>query len=718
MAPVLTTLASGRGHHISRDRSGFSWTSNAGYPVPFLDGNTISLTLFVALRRALAMKLHLHSLIPFRGEIVDGEFSRIITEDREIGDILPELSSQKIGCRAEMADVGASFAACVFNLVTSTIGAGVLGLPRAFSCAGMFWAFLLVTGAASLSYLSLHQLSYSANVLKMYTYGDLSNETLGFAGLIITEICNYLMSGGPLWAYIVLMCDFVSRLFEQFVCPDCILTNRAFITALITFGLVLPLCSMKRFNSLRFTSFLGLASMSVAASVIVIRYFVPYGGPGVMCTNHSPPIIFRFDSTILVSFGTLCFAYGCQQNVPSIFGESKGRRVNRFKGIAFTATAIPTTIYFVAGTFGYMSFTDHTEGDVLLCYSSQDPLAIVARICVLTTVLFCCPMNLVPCRVAILNITKYLKQRIHRRKAGYIPLPSNPDLEVTYREKYLQEPVDPAHLAPATPVPRTDPILIEATEAPGTPSTSLVRAASASVASTRVYHVPESAPPLERDHDSAFTPLPSPTLSRMIVEAGLATPASMAAAAVSTPKRSSLGAASEEQGLLGSDSFSTNSGLGDTTTVVAAVPVPHSPSGAEPPIQASPDEEDPEKIVCFKLAGRPVTRETVVRLSLTVLIASLSYVLAVLLPKVEFIFDLIGSTAGVMCAYILPALIYLRVRLCAKYRAQNDQHGGLNRSTTMGRLSLLCGTGLAFLSITAGIVFGCVSLVISIMNDF
>jgi hypothetical protein len=83
--------------------------------------------------------------------------------------------------------------------------------------------------------------------------------------------------------------------------------------------------------------------------------------------------------------------------------------------ISIYAVSIVGIFYMLAGIFGYISFTqlffDHktTSGNILTLYSDKDPLAVVARIASLITVLFCCPMNSLPARTAVINIMNAIK---------------------------------------------------------------------------------------------------------------------------------------------------------------------------------------------------------------------------------------------------------------------------------------------------------------------
>ncbi|KAA6380155.1 MAG: hypothetical protein EZS28_024318 [Streblomastix strix] len=57
-----------------------------------------------------------------------------------------------------------------------------------------------------------------------------------------------------------------------------------------------------------------------------------------------------------------------------------------------------------------------TSGNILTLFADDDPLAVVARIASLITVLFCCPMNSLPARIAIFNIAGAFKKLQLRHK--------------------------------------------------------------------------------------------------------------------------------------------------------------------------------------------------------------------------------------------------------------------------------------------------------------
>lgn len=124
---------------------------------------------------------------------------------------------------------------------------------------------------------------------------------------------------------------------------------------------------------------------------------------------------------MIQTFSTLCFAFGCQQNVPLIHGEIYEKSTKHMNIICLIAVFIVGVFYMLAGIFGYCTFTtlfkenSDTSGNVLTLYKDDDYLVFAARLASLVTVTFCCPINALPARVSLYNIVASIKE-IYREK--------------------------------------------------------------------------------------------------------------------------------------------------------------------------------------------------------------------------------------------------------------------------------------------------------------
>ena len=69
------------------------------------------------------------------------------------------------------------------------------------------------------------------------------------------------------------------------------------------------------------------------------------------------------------------------------------------KKVALTSIASCFFLYFIASVFGYMTFYNYVQSDLLLTYNHSDPrnaLTLVVRVCVLIGVMLTLPLTHYP----------------------------------------------------------------------------------------------------------------------------------------------------------------------------------------------------------------------------------------------------------------------------------------------------------------------------------
>ena len=69
------------------------------------------------------------------------------------------------------------------------------------------------------------------------------------------------------------------------------------------------------------------------------------------------------------------------------------------KKVALTSIASCFFLYFVASVFGYMTFYNYVQSDLLLTYNHSDPrnaLTLIVRVCVLIGVMLTLPLTHYP----------------------------------------------------------------------------------------------------------------------------------------------------------------------------------------------------------------------------------------------------------------------------------------------------------------------------------
>ncbi|KAH7816202.1 putative AminoAcid/AuxinPermease(AAAP) Family Protein [Monocercomonoides exilis] len=294
----------------------------------------------------------------------------------------------------------------VITLVTSTLGAGLLGVPLAYAKSGIVVALIMNIFVQIISFLSMVMVLYVTDASGVYSLGGLTAKYFGGWGLILVECCTFMFCFGCLWAYVILISDFVPSLLRLAgLNPNSIFAQPWF--TVIVFGLFIlqPLSWFRSMEALKFTSFLGTASMAFCIVVIIIR-----------CFNHTPSMgqtpaaeLVHPSIKMIQTFSTLIFSICCHQNVPLVMGGLKGRSRETMIKVTIVQSLIVGLLYISAGAFGYMCFTtgffsSSHAGNILIMFDDHDVLAVVARAASLVTVTFCFPVQMLPARLALKNI--------------------------------------------------------------------------------------------------------------------------------------------------------------------------------------------------------------------------------------------------------------------------------------------------------------------------
>lgn len=158
----------------------------------------------------------------------------------------------------------------------------------------------------------------------------------------------------------------------------------------LTGAVIFPMACLKNLSSLRYAAIISVCSMlyvSLAMSINSISHSDLHDMPLV----HVEPDVFQ---AITITF----FAYTCHTNVFSIYSELSEPLVRRMSKVSLRAIVLEFCLYAYCAFFGYISFRDNTQGNILDNYSDTDPLFIAARGCVTIALLVALPLNFCPCR--------------------------------------------------------------------------------------------------------------------------------------------------------------------------------------------------------------------------------------------------------------------------------------------------------------------------------
>ena len=214
-----------------------------------------------------------------------------------------------------------------------------------------------------------------------------------FNGKILSTACT-TKTGFACLMYSIIIGDTSHALASTFGLIDAVpmLAQRWKMLAVSTIFTLLPLCLMRSFAILSYTSLLGILGTLYTGVFMGIRLFDGSYAPGGQFygslsalpkfgTTTSPAAAF-----ILVSM--LSTAYIAHYNAPRFYTNLKDRSVKKFNVLTAAGFGASIAIMGTMMAMGFLTFGAASSGFVLNNYASGDALATVARVAILASVRF------------------------------------------------------------------------------------------------------------------------------------------------------------------------------------------------------------------------------------------------------------------------------------------------------------------------------------------
>lgn len=246
---------------------------------------------------------------------------------------------------ASRAD-SASLTSSVFNLLNTMIGAGMLGLPRAFAACGFVTGTGLLFAAAALAAFGLHLLSEAADATKRpASFYSVAEAAVPGLGLVI-EASIFGACFGSATGYLIIVGDSMPAAMASFGFAGAALDRRPWI--LLAAALVTPLSFLRSVDQLSHTSLIALACVALIAIMTVVFAFGTEGGVIEPCDPDAPDCrghVVPFAGggrAILRAVPVFVFAFTCHQNVLSITNELREPSRGRVLRLAVVTVGVRT----------------------------------------------------------------------------------------------------------------------------------------------------------------------------------------------------------------------------------------------------------------------------------------------------------------------------------------------------------------------------------------
>ncbi|KAM9814136.1 sodium-coupled neutral amino acid transporter 3 [Neosynchiropus ocellatus] len=323
-----------------------------------------------------------------------------------------------------------SFGMSVFNLGNAIMGSGILGLAYAMANTGILLFLFLLTAVAALSSYSIHLLLKSSGIVGIRAYEQLGYRAFGNPGKMAAGIAITLQNIGAMSSYLYIVKSELPLVIQAFLkadpSSDLWYLNGNYLVIIVSASIILPLALMKQLGYLGYTSGFSLSCMVFFLSAVIYKKFhipCPFDEYSSNSTaghlnfshhvhehvhededSHCYPRLFTINSQTAYTIPILAFAFVCHPEVLPIYTELSKPTKKRMQRVSNISIFVMYTMYFLAALFGYLTFYDNVEPELLHTYSRIDPydtLILCVRVAVLTAVTLTVPIVLFPVRRAI-----------------------------------------------------------------------------------------------------------------------------------------------------------------------------------------------------------------------------------------------------------------------------------------------------------------------------
>ncbi|XP_051957586.1 sodium-coupled neutral amino acid transporter 3-like isoform X4 [Xyrauchen texanus] len=319
----------------------------------------------------------------------------------------------------------------VFNLGNAIMGSGILGLAYAMANTGIVLFVILLTAVAGLSSYSIHLLLKSSGVVGIRAYEQLGFRAFGTPGKMAAGIAITLQNIGAMSSYLYIVKYEFPLVIQAFLRTDNPsgewYLNGNYLVIIISCSIILPLALMKQLGYLGYTSGFSLSCMVFFLIAVIYKKFqVPcpfvefahnrtvvgfntsVAAGGVQMTPEDDPActprLFNLNSQTAYTVPILAFAFVCHPEVLPIYTELRNPNKTKMQHVSNISICVMYVMYLLAALFGYLTFNDNVEAELLHTYSRIDPydnLILCVRLAVLTAVTLTVPIVLFPVRKAI-----------------------------------------------------------------------------------------------------------------------------------------------------------------------------------------------------------------------------------------------------------------------------------------------------------------------------
>ncbi|KFP23849.1 putative sodium-coupled neutral amino acid transporter 6, partial [Colius striatus] len=181
--------------------------------------------------------------------------------------------------------------------------------------------------------------------------------------------------------------------------------------------IIFPLALLPKIGFLGYTSSLSFFFMVYFALVVVIKkWSIPCPLPLSSAietlqvsnsTGDCKPKLFHLSKESAYAIPTMAFSFLCHTSVLPIYCELQSPSKSRMQSVTVVGIGLSFLIYFISALFGYLTFFDKVDSELLQGYSRylpHDTVIMTVKVAVLFAVLLTIPLIHFPARKAVFMV--------------------------------------------------------------------------------------------------------------------------------------------------------------------------------------------------------------------------------------------------------------------------------------------------------------------------
>ncbi|XP_071413425.1 solute carrier family 38 member 6 isoform X2 [Pithys albifrons albifrons] len=311
-------------------------------------------------------------------------------EDGESAPLLPPRSSS--------SSRGSSFAFSVFNLMNAIMGSGILGLAYAMANTGIIGFSILLLIVASLASYSVFLLLSMCTQTAATSYEDLGLFAFGSTGKVLVATTIIIQNIGAMSSYLLIVKSELPGAVAGFLSAaesgSWYLDGRLLLL-ITSVCIVFPLALLPKIGFLGYTSSLSFF-FTVYFTLVVSN-----------STGDCKAKLFHLSKESAYAIPTMAFSFLCHTSVLPIYCELQSPSKSRMQNVTVTGIGLSFLIYFMSALFGYLTFYDKVDSELLRGYSRylpHDMVIMTVKAAILFAVLLTVPLIHFPARKAVLMV--------------------------------------------------------------------------------------------------------------------------------------------------------------------------------------------------------------------------------------------------------------------------------------------------------------------------